>query len=73
MSPPHAKLPRRSIAPAENAVITARPILQEARTALEREEYARVREMTAALSTEMKAALTGLDTAAPPAARSRKR
>ncbi len=71
--PDVAKLPRRSIAPAENAVITARPILQEARTALEREEYARVREMTAALSTEMKAALTELDTAAPPAARGRKR
>ena len=71
--PETAKIPRRVTASLEKSIAGARTALQEARAALESEEYGRVREMTGAVSTEFKAAMANLDAAAPPAARSRKR
>jgi hypothetical protein len=59
--------------PVQKAVTTAQGTLQEARAALEKEDYARVREVTAGVSREIKAALVQLDAAAPPPPRARKR
>jgi hypothetical protein len=71
--PEVAKLPRRVLTPVQKAMTTAQSSLQEARAALEKEEYARIREVTAEVSREIKAALAQLDAAAPPPARARKR
>jgi hypothetical protein len=72
-SPEGAKLPRKVTAPIDKSMATARKTLQEARAALEREEYGRVQEMTAALSATFQAAIADLDAVAPPPARPRKR
>jgi hypothetical protein len=71
--PEVAKLPRRVLTPVQSAMTTAQRSLQEARAALEQEDYARIREVTAEVSREIKAALVQLDAAAPPPARARKR
>ena len=71
--PEVAKLNRRVLTPVQTAVTTAQSTLQEARAALEKEDYARVRDVTAAVSREIKAALAQLDAAAPPPVRPRKR
>lgn len=71
--PEVAKVNRRVLMPVQKAVTTAQGTLQEARAALEKEDYARVREVTAGVSREIKAALVQLDAAAPPPPRARKR
>jgi hypothetical protein len=72
-SPDGAKRPRKVTAPIDKSLATARTTLQEARAALEREEYAKVRETTAALTATFQAAIADLDAVAPAPARSRKR
>lgn len=68
------RLPRRVLAPVQKSVSTARGHLQEARAALENEEYARVVRETATLAAEIQAATALLDEpAASPAGRPRKR
>lgn len=70
---PEAARLRKATATIGQSVIHARTTLQEARAALEREEYERVREMCAALSTTFTAAIADLEAVSPPAARTRKR
>lgn len=71
--PEALKRSRRAIAAIGESVVHARTTLQEARAALEREEYERVREMSNALSVTFKAAIAELNAAPPPPARPRKR
>lgn len=71
--PETARLSRKVIAAIDTSVATARKTLQEARAALEREEYARVQEMTGALSASFTAAMADLDAVAPAPGRARKR
>jgi hypothetical protein len=59
------KLPRRTTEGVQRAVTTARTALQEARTALEQEDYARVAPVATTVAAQIEAALTALD--APPA------
>ena len=67
-----AKLPRRAAADARQAFATAEKNMQEARAALERDEYERAITVATALSTEIQATLAELDKLAS-AAPARKR
>jgi hypothetical protein len=58
--PETAKLPRRTLTPIPGSIATARTALQEARAALEKEEYARVREAAMAIARDFKVTLDQL-------------
>lgn len=68
-----AKLPRRTLAPMEKTIATTSASLQEARTALAREEYGQVGKLTAAVSEQIQATLAGIDGALKPAVKGRRR
>jgi len=71
--PAQSKLPRRTLAEARTAVGAAEATMQEARAALERNEYQRVMELTADLSARIQAVLATIEKAAtPPAPRKRR-
>jgi hypothetical protein len=64
-APDVPRLNRRAVTAAQASVATARKTLQEARAALDRDEYAQVGTVTTALSAQIAAAIDAL---APPAA-----
>jgi hypothetical protein len=72
-APDTARLPARALAPVRTAVEAAKITLQEARTALEKEEYAQVGKAAAAVTGQIEAALATLDAPAAAPARARKR
>jgi hypothetical protein len=72
-APDTARLPARVVAPVRKTVDAATIALQEARTALEKEEYVQVGKAAAAVTAQIEAALATLDQAPAAPARSRKR
>lgn len=72
-TPAVARLPRRTLAPAEAAIASATSTLQEARTALEHESYDAVMKTAERVSDDVEAALKALEAAARPAPAGRRR
>jgi hypothetical protein len=71
--PAPSKLPRRTLAENRAAVRAAEATMQEARAALDGDDYQRVMELTADLSTRIQAVLATLEKAAAPAAARKRR
>jgi hypothetical protein len=64
--PALAKLPRRTVADARKALTAVGKNMQEARAALERDDYARASDLATAASANVQAALAALDKPVPP-------
>ncbi|MCC7123466.1 MAG: hypothetical protein IT178_01355 [Acidobacteria bacterium] len=71
--PEVARLPRRTLDPLSKTVATATATLQEARSLLEKEEYARVGTAVDAATKPLQATLTAIEQALTPPARGRRR
>jgi hypothetical protein len=65
-NPENARLSRRVLAGPRATVDAAHRVLQEARSALEKEDYPAVTKALGSISTKLQAALTELDTAGAP-------
>ena len=68
-----AKLPRRTLAPIEEAIAATSASLQEARAALKKEEYGQVGKLTAAVTQQIQATLAEIDAAMKPPVKGRRR
>jgi hypothetical protein len=71
--PEVAKLPRRTLAPFEKAIAATSASLQEARTALQQEEYVQVGTITVRVTEQIQATLADIDLALKPPVKGRRR
>jgi hypothetical protein len=68
-----AKLPRRTLAPIEQAIAATSTSLQDARAALGQEDYGRVGKLTATVTEQIQATLAEIDSALKPPVKGRRR